>query len=463
MTTATEGFSYECLQGFSLPRPDGWERVETESGMLAVAHPPLPAGVFRPSMVLRWHPAGGVSVARYATAALASTLEGVQDPRIISNDVWSPPEPAAAECGRRQRLFHRAGRHPVCVDRWIWTACGFAVEATASYTTEQHIGMKLLFEQMVQDIRIDEPVRAVHGKRWAETGQSDIGRIAPQEPRLDADASRCAGAELEDLGSIAAAQPCREAGRLLPIPALELLDTLLVRDRLGRFERKGPSVATLQAAGLLTADARLTPEGEQFLRPVRNLDASFRVMATNSAGGSVLQAWIGGGLAKITAEPSLFSASPAVAAAYGPDDLSAVVLPANMVPGRIAGWAGLSPGWSLPHAPVVLSKDRYEARLKSGRGPAPLHPDQAAGRMWRQPWTEWQVLDERTGGRFGWVNAGSAGQYRLFFGTEDRTETDAVLLEPMSPGIAWDILVRFIHASVEGIPLRIPEVPGFNG
>ena len=461
MTTAAKGFSYECLEGFSLPRPEGWEQVEMKSGTLAVAHPPLPAGVFRPNMVLRWHPANGVSVARYATAALASTLEGLRDRRIISNDVWSPPDPAAAGSGRAQRLFHLAGRHPVCVDRWIWTASGFAVEATASYTAEQHTGMKLLFEQMVRDIRIDEPVRAEYGNQRAETDQPDIGRIAPQEPRLDDDACRWAGAELEDLSSIAAAQPYREAGKLLPIPALELLDTLLGRDRLGRFQRKDPSAATLQAAGLLTDGAGLTPEGERFLWPVRNLDASFRVIAVNAARGSVLQAWIGGGLARITAELSLFAAAPAPA--YGPDDLSAAVVPANMVPGRIAGWAGLSPGWSLPHEPVVLSMDSYEARLKSGRTPAPPHLDQAAGRMWRQPWTEWQILDEGTGGRFGWVNAGSAGQYRLFVGRGDRTETDAVLLEPMSPAVAWDILVRFIHASVEGIPLRLPEVPGFNG
>ncbi|MCC3267329.1 hypothetical protein [Arthrobacter gengyunqii] len=463
MTTATEGFSYECLDAFRLPRPDGWERIEAEAGMLAVAHPPVPAGVFRPNLVLRWRPANGVSVARYATAAIASVLEELQDARMLSNDLWSPGAAGTAGQGRAQRFFHRVGQHPVCVDRWIWIAGGFAVEAAASYTIEQHAGMKLLFAQMVRDIRIDEAVLDMPGNPFAGADQPDIDRIAPQEPRLDEDASRWAGAELEDLGSIAAAQSYRERGTLLPIPALELLDTLLTRDRLGRFQRRDPSVATLRAAGLLTAEATLTPAGNEFLMPVRKLDASFQVQACNAAGGSVLQAWIGGGLAKITAEPSLFPAARTAAAAFGPDDLSTGILPATMVPGRIADWVGLSPGWSIPHEPVALSMDQYEARLKSGQTPAPQNMDQAAGRMWRQPWTEWQILDERTGGCFGWVNAGAAGQYRLFPGEEDQDQGHSVRLEPMSPAVVWDILVRFIHASVEGIPLRLPEVPGFNG
>ena len=460
MTTAAQGFSYERLHAFNLPRPDGWERVETEAGVLAVAHPPVTDGDFRPNMVLRGGPADGISIARFATAALASTLEEFQDVRILSNDLWSPEALGTEGSGRRQRFVHRAGRHPVCVDRWIWIDDGFVMEATASYTIEQHTGMKLLFEQMVRDIRINTAVRDMPGSQAVREGRRDIDRIAPQEPRLDDYASRCAGAELEDLGSIAAAQPYRESGRLLPIPALELLDTLLVRDRLGRFQRKDPSVATLQAAGLLTAAAKLTPAGEQFLLPVRKLDASFQMEASNAAGGSVLQAWIGGGLGKITAGPSLF---PAASAAFGPDDVAASSMQANMVPKRIADWAGLSPGWSIPHEPVVLGMDHYEARLKSARTPAPKTLDQAAGQMWQQPWAEWQILNEQTGGWFGWVNAGAAGQYRLSPGDGYQEQGRTVRLEPMSPAVVWDMLVRFIHSAVEGIPLRLPEVPGFNG
>lgn len=56
------------------------------------------------------------------------------------------------------------------------------------------------------------------------------------------------------------------------------------------------------------------------------------------------------------------------------------------------------------------------------------------------------------------MNAGSAGQYRLTPG-----QGDNVCLEPMSSAVVWDVLVRFIHASVEGAPLLLPEVPGFNG
>ena len=468
MTAVAEGFSYERQDAFSLPRPQGWERIGTEAGMLAVAHPPVPAGIFRPSMVLRWSPANEVSVARYATAGLASVLEELDDVRVFANELWIPNAADPKGTGRRQRFVHRAGGHPICVDRWIWTAGGFAVEAAASYTIDQHAGMKLLFEQMVRDIRIDEASPDSPGGSPAGTDGYDIGRIAPREPRLDDAASRWAGVELEDLGSIAAAQPYREQGVLLPIPALELLDTLLTGHRLGRFQRKDPAAAVLQSAGLLTAEATLTPAGVEFLLPVRKLDASFRVEACNAAGGSVLQAWIGGGEAKIAAGPSLFAAVPASASAFGTGVVAVSLMQARLVPQRIAAWGGLAPGWSIPHGPVALSMDHYEARLKSARTPAPKNLDREAGRMWRQPWTEWQILDEGTGGWFGWVNAGQAGQYRLSPGEGAPAGSDpaggrAVLLEPMSPAVVWDILVRFIHSSVERIPLRLPEVPGFDG
>ncbi|MCC9192694.1 hypothetical protein LOC59_03365 [Arthrobacter sp. zg-Y916] len=450
MTTDADGFSHERMSGVLVPRPQGWEMEVNSADMLVVAHPPVPRGIFRPNMVLRWAPANGISLARYATAALASTLQTAQQVRIISHETWPMNGSEGPVRGRRQRFVHQVEQHPVCVDRWLWISGHQVFEATASYTVDQHAGMKLLFEQMIMDLRIEPANAAADGQE-----RDAIDTFAPTEPRLDETASRLAGEDREDLGALAAAQPCQEPALLLRIPALELMDSLADRNRLGMFQRKGPEFTALREAGFLAADGSLTPAGTDYGAPLRTPVAAFQVTAADERGGAVLQAWIGGGCGRVTAEPSRFSRPSA--RVPGPDDLSVQVLQANAVPKAIADWLGFSPAWSIAHEPVVLARDQYEAKVKSARARAPIGLSEAARRMWQQPWTEWEILDERTGGWFGFVNAGTAGQYRL-----GRGDGGSVILEPVSSAAVWDTLVRFIHASVEGTPLWIPELPGFD-
>lgn len=452
MATAVEGFSYERMSGVWMPRPEGWEMEQNTGNLISMAHPPVTVGLFRPNMVLRWAPANGISLARYATAALAATMQTAQQVRIIAHETWPMNGPEGTVAGRRQRFVHQVEQHPVCVDRWLWIAGGRVLEATASYTVDQHAGMKLLFEQMIRDIRI------VDVSADTEPGQGQrhlIDAIAPSEPRLDEAASRLAGEDREDLGALAAAQPYQESACRLSIPSLELMDTLAGRNKLGMFQRRGTEFAALRDAGLLAADGALTAAGREFLAPIRTLNSSFRVQAADADGGGVLQAWIGGGYGKVTAEPSRFSGAPTPVPR--PDDLAVQLLQANAVPKAIAEWLGFSPAWSIAHEPVVLSREHYDARMASAQVLAPEGLDEAATRMWEQPWTEWQIIEEGTGGWFGFLNAGAAGQYRL-----GPVDGGCVLLEPISSAAVWDILVRFIHASVEGILLLLPEVPGFD-
>ncbi|MER1997155.1 MAG: hypothetical protein ABTA24_11765 [Arthrobacter sp.] len=450
MTNAA-GISYERLRGFRVPRPDGWEIVERPGNTIAVAHPAVPAGIFRPNMVLRRAPANGISLARYATAALASTMQTAQQVRIIAHEAWPMNGPEGPVSGRRQRFVHQVEQHPVCVDRWLWTAGNRVFEATASYTVDQLVGMKLLFEQMIKDLQIE-----AGGDAGESQERSLMDTIAPTEPRLDETATRLAGEDREDLDRLAAAQPYREPPLLLPIPALELMDSLAERNRLGRFQRKGPELAVLQNAGLLDADSSLTPAGTGFVAPLRRLDAAFSVTAADAQGGAMLQVWIGGGIGRVTAEPTRFSSE--CSRVPGPDELAVQVLQANAVPKAIADWLGFTPAWSIAHEPVVLTTDQYEARVKSPEAEAPESLGEAARRMWGQPWTGWEILNEGTGGWIGFVNAGSAGQYRLGSGAE----TGTVTLEPVGSAVVWDVLVRFIHAAVEDTPLWIPELPGFD-
>jgi len=453
--TNAAGISYERLRGFRVPRPGGWELAECPGNMIAVAHPPVPSGVFRPNMVLRWAPANGISLTRYATAALASTMQTAQQVRIIAHEAWPMNGPEGPVSGRRQRFVHQMDQHPVCVDRWLWIAGNRICEATASYTADQLVGMKLLFEQMIKDLKIEAGGDAGEGQE-----RSLMDTIAPTEPRLDLQATRLAGEDREDLAVLAAAQPYREPPLLLPIPALELMDSLAERNRLGRFQRKGPELAVLQNAGLLDADSSLTQAGTDFVAPLRSSDAAFSVTAADAQGGAILQAWIGGGLGRVTAEPSRFSASSG--RVPGPDDLAVQVLQANAVPQAIADWLGFSPAWSIAHEPVVLTTDQYEARMKSQEAEAPESLGEAAKRMWEQPWTEWEIVEEWTGGWFAFVNAGRAGHYRLGPVDERPGEAGLLMLEPVSSAAVWDTLVRFIHAAVEGTPLWIPELPGFD-
>ena len=451
MTTASS-FSYEHSAGFTFPRPEGWDRIEADDGMIVVAHPPVPEGVFRPNLVLRWAPANGISLARYATAALAGTLQTAQQVRILAHEAWPVNGPQGPVAGRRQRFVHQVEQHPVCVDRWLWIAGGHVLEATASYTVDQHAWMKLLFVQMIREIRVVD----AHPDAKSEQAPGNlIDAIAPTEPRLDEAASRLAGEDREDLGSLAAAQTYRESAYRLSIPSLELIDTLAGRNKLGMFQRKGPEFVGLRDAGLLAADGSLTAAGMEFLAPVRTPDASFTVQAADAGGGSVLQAWIGGGYGRVTAEPSRFSGAPV--SIPRPDDLAVQLLQANAVPKAIADWLGFTPAWSIAHEPVILTLEHYDARLASAQIKAPEGLDDASLRMWEQPWTEWQIIDEGTGGWFGFLNAGAAGQYRL--GT---VNDDSIILKPITSAAVWDVLVRFIHASVEGIPLMLPEVQGFD-
>ncbi|MFZ3452567.1 hypothetical protein [Arthrobacter sp. 7Tela_A1] len=449
--TKAAGFSYEGLHGFRVPCPDGWELEQRTADTIVVAHPPVPSGIFRPNMVLRWAPANGISLVRYATAALASTMQTAQQVRIIAHEMWTMNAPDGPVTGRRQRFVHQVEQHPVCVDRWLWIAGNRVVEATASYSVDQLAGMKLLFEQMVMDLRIDPGANAAEDQE-----RSLMDTIAPTEPRLDEAASRLAGEDREDLARLAAAQPYQEPALLLPIPALELMDSMAKRNRLGMFQRKGPEFAALRDAGFLAAGGSLTPAGTAFVAPLRSPDAAFSVTAGDAHGGAVLQVWIGGGIGRLTAGPSRFSTPSA--RVPGPDDLSVQLLQANAVPKAIADWLGFSPAWSVPHEPVVLTKDQYVARTKSAQASAPDGLGEAARRMWEQPWTDWEILDEETGGWFGFVNAGSAGQYRL----GPAEGNDSVMLEPVSSAVVWDTLVRFIHATVEGTLLWIPELPGFD-
>lgn len=152
------GFVSESIRGITVSRPADWEVLEKTPQFLAVASPPVPEGIFRPSLVVRSEPGNGASILRLSTAGLAATMVQFEDLHVISSEDWPKPGPrpgGQAVPGRRHRFVYLAGPHTVCVDRWIWTGTSRSVEATASYAVEQHTGLKLLFEHLVAGLQLD--------------------------------------------------------------------------------------------------------------------------------------------------------------------------------------------------------------------------------------------------------------------------------------------------------------------
>lgn len=135
----------ESVARLSVPRLHNWERLEDPQAAMVLAHPPVPYGVFRPNLVVRAEPANGSTIARLATAALASTMKVWDDVHIIANDEALKEDLR----GRKQKFVYQVRDQTVCVDRWLWLVAGEAVELTASYTVEQLVGMEPLFDHMI--------------------------------------------------------------------------------------------------------------------------------------------------------------------------------------------------------------------------------------------------------------------------------------------------------------------------
>lgn len=273
---------------------------------------------------------------------------------------------------------------------------------------------------------------------------SNVFDIAPHEPRLDDFVSALAGEPREDLSGFGREQPYRTRGLVLSQEAVEVLSSLTGRGRLGRFELRGhrDAVAELAAAGLLTEDGQVTPVGGEYLRPWNHPVATLSLTAEKAAHPSGLQAWLGGGLALVSAGPSV--PAPDGRVLPGTTELDLVALSALAY--RIASWAGIAPAWSVVHESLDLDAGLFAARLQSAAVPAPAGLDPAGVRLWEQEWYGWNIQHLESGTAYNWVNAGPAGHYRAAPGAEGR-----VVLQAEPSSAVWDHVVRLIHAAVTGV------------
>ena len=154
-----------------------------------------------------------------------------------------------------------------------------------------------------------------------------------------------------------------------------------------------------------------------------------------------MQVWAGGGLAILAAGPAPLDPE---LTGIGADQLQLDLVTVSQLPKVLASRCSIGPAWTT-HADLrSLKPEQFYARLTSAAEPAPVDADGAWLRMWHEPWTAWNI--RRFGSQSGnsWLNAGSAGHYRV--GTKARDIT----LEPEPSAVVWDTLVRFIQHAVTG-------------
>lgn len=271
----------------------------------------------------------------------------------------------------------------------------------------------------------------------------DVFDIAPHEPRLDGFVSSRAGEPREDLSGFAREQPYRTRGLILSQEAVEVLSSLTGRGRLGRFELRGhrEAVAELAAAGLLTEEGQVTPVGGEHLRPWNHPVATLSLTAGNAALSSGMQAWLGEGLALVSAGPSV----PAPDGKVRPGTTELDLMAVSALAYRIASWAGIAPAWSVQQDSLELDAGLFAARLQSADVPAPAGLDPSAVRLWEQEWYGWNIQHLESGTACNWLNAGAAGHYRAAPGAGGR-----VVLQAEPSSAVWDTVVRLIHAAVTG-------------
>ena len=329
------GFPRISFRGLSAVLPPGWEQQPGTGSMWILAHPPVPAGRFRPNLVIRAGSNGGASLLRLSTAGLAETMATLAPIHVLSVDEWPKVfdrGSGQALPGRRHRFVYEADGHSVCVDRWVWVIGAGVLEATASYALEDHVGQKALFEYLVDQLEFKDH-GATHVLDW-----SGFDLVTRSDPMPDFFASEQRRTVVEDVSRISAEQPYVPAGKVMAVPAVELFQTLGHRGKLGRFDLAGQqeAVRELIRADLLTESGRATAKGKDYLTPYT--DPAARLTLTAQRGSEVRNAevWLGAGHALLLADRSF----------YGTGDQTGrevrLMRDAHL-PLALAAWAGVAP------------------------------------------------------------------------------------------------------------------------
>lgn len=440
------GFARVGFRGVSAVLPPGWEELPGTGSMWILAHPPVPAGRFRPNLVIRAGSNGGASLLRLSTAGLAETMATLAPIHVLSVDEWPKVfdrESGQALPGRRHRFVYEADGHTVCVDRWVWVIGAGVLEATASYALEDHVGQKALFEYLVDQLEMKDH-GATHVLDW-----SGFDLVTRSDPMPDYFASEQRRTVVEDLSRISAEQPYVPAGMVLPAAAVELFQTLGHREKLGRFDLAGQqeAVRELVRSDLLRESGQATVKGKDYLTPF--VDPEARLTLTARRGSEVRNAevWMASGRALLLADPSFYGAGDVIGREIR-------LMRDAHLPLALAAWAGVAPAWPLRHAPLVIDEARFDARVASESAPLPPGSDEAVGRLWNAPWSSWSITHVEAYAGFRWLHAAEAGHYSVI------PVDGGMRLDAQPSSLVWDAIVRTVHTAATGAQLDLgTDVP----
>lgn len=424
MTTRTDQhWEWEIAGPVTLPRLGAWQRLDERGAAMVLAHPEVPAGTFRPNLVLRIGQSEGGSLATLSTRALIATLQSFDSAHVVSHEEATLGEHPA----RRQKFTYDQGGQAVCVDRWFCVLGDLSIEITSSFAPDQMIGMESLLHRMVSLAQV-APVRL-----------APLHATLP-EPALDVVASQHLGRPLEDLSRVAAVQPYRSQGPIISDASLEMLLQSADRGRAGVTDRlrRRAELAELSSAGLLSRSGEMNEAGRRLVAPLQGRPFSFTVGAQHAGMATAVQVWVGTADALLVSGPAPAAAPTAPAPA--PGQVQVDLVSSAQLPSTLASWLGVGPAWSYVGEHLAITPQAFERRLE--RGPAGSAPASDPGlvRLWDQPWLAWTV--QETGApvpEHTWLSAGTAGQHLAYINAAGSME-----LEPFASSAVWSVLARFV-------------------
>ncbi|WP_336712373.1 hypothetical protein [Arthrobacter sp. USHLN218] len=131
--------------------PEGWERVPVEHTELVAALAGLPAGTFRPSLVVVSY-FSDEPLPRIALRAAQEAQRQYEDPLLIASE----PLEHAGRPGRRLESTYRIGETTVLVRRWILKLEQRCLDVVASSAVGQVPLVRGSFDAMMASLRWDE-------------------------------------------------------------------------------------------------------------------------------------------------------------------------------------------------------------------------------------------------------------------------------------------------------------------
>lgn len=429
MTTATDPMTWprETHGPVTLPRPADWTRLDHArdgQATMVLAHPEVPAGHYRPTIVVRAQPTSG-SLPALGAQGIAGMLGGVPGSHCMAHDRGT----VAGTPARGQLFVFDGGSHTVVVDRWLFFAGADAVEVSAMCTVEQQEQVSPVLSAVLAGVGLTE--------RSPGGAMPEPLRDPPRDPFLQ----RRSGLDVESLGKVHRAQPYRPVGPVLSDDAFRLALDHIGQRRIGRTLLAGQpnEGAELVAARLMEPDGTLTRAFEMIAAPRAEERRHIRIEGVYGTQHTQLDAWAGNGSVLVASRASHAQLVHGHQEhAVPPGSVRLEVVREGSLPLVIAAWAGLAPAWTVMGSVDRLPMDVFMQRLEGGGHP-PANADDVLLRLWEQPWFAWRFTMPDLGMQRSWLNAGEAGHFAT-----GRTPEGEMMIQPTPSGHVWKTMSQEI-------------------